>query len=428
MNNTSCIGVGAEESKALVVDMLPIQERVRMKNEILEAEFKKLETKIHRFPPGLRAIENHRHIVPSFVALGPYHHGLPHLRHAEDVKHAAAHYFCDQSGHTVQQVYDKILSIADEARSCYDDKDAVAGFRDAEFAEMMFLDGCFLLCYAAYEKSDLLYNRMTLSTGPCMLRDVFLLENQLPWLVLEALMTFSTVSEFERVSVDRLLSYRPAHLLGLLRYYLCGGSGMIPGDAEPDDKHENLQLFSLSSSAIELAEIGIELTASDRTWFADMSVQTDHQPFPFGQLSLTPLFLNDFTACWLVNMAAYEACVSTKYPSDGFLISSYISLLAMLMDKEEDVHELRAKHIVQSFFSNQQVLVFFKDISRHLRLGHRYFLITGKIEEFKRQRRVRIALHRFLYNNYKIIFTLLSIASVLVGIFRSLMSLKQHQQ
>ncbi|WVZ88024.1 hypothetical protein U9M48_034586 [Paspalum notatum var. saurae] len=421
-----------------------------MKNAILEAEFKKLETKIHRFPPGLRAIENNpRYIEPSFVALGPYHHGSPHLRHTEDVKHAAAHYFCEQSGHSVEQVYDKILSIADQARSCYDD-DAVARFSDAKFAEMMFLDGCFLLCYAYAERDEqpgLLENQMTLSTGPCMLRDIFLLENQLPWLVLEALMTFSTStsdsiywfivdnaecfyitphasgSEFQRVSVDGLRSYRPAHLLGLLRY-LCGGSG----DPEPD-KHEGLQLFSLSSSAIELAEIGIELIASDRpSWLADMSVQTDHQPFPFGQLSLTPLFLNDFTACWLVNMAAYEACVSTKYPSDGFLISSYISLLAMLIDKEEDVHELRAKHIVQSFFSNKQVLAFFKDISRHLRLGHRYFLITGKIEQFKRQRRVRIGLHRFLYNNYKTIFTLLSIASVLVGIFRTLMSLKEHQQ
>ncbi|WVZ93056.1 hypothetical protein U9M48_039071 [Paspalum notatum var. saurae] len=422
-----------------------------MKTEILEAEFMKLETKIHRFPPGLRAIENPRYILPSFVALGPYHHGSPHLRHAEEeVKHAAAHYFCEQSGHSVEQVYEKILSIADQARSCYDD-DAVAHFSDAEFAEMMFLDGCFLLCYATNEQPGLLYNRMTLSTGPCMLRDIFLLENQLPWLVLEALLTFSTStsdsfysfvadmpeffditphssgSGFQRVSRN----YRPAHLLGLLRYYLCGGgSGMMHGDpAEPDKEHgESLQLFSLSSSAIELAEIGIELTASDRPWFADMSVQTDHQPFPFGQLSLTPLFLNDFTACWLVNMAAYEACVSTTYPSDGFLISSYISLLAMLMDKEEDVHELRSKHMVQSFFSNQQVLAFFKDISRHLRLGHRYFLITEKIEQFKRQRRVRIGLHRFLYNNYKTIFTLLSIASVLVGIFRTLMSLKQHQQ
>mgnify|MGYP000886452938 CR=1 FL=1 len=70
-----------------------------------------------------------------------------------------------------------------------------------------------------------------------------------------------------------------------------------------------------------------------------------HSGCIFSQLSLTPLFINDFTACWLVNLAAYEACVSTGWPSDGFVISSYISLLAMLMDKEEDVHELRAKSI-----------------------------------------------------------------------------------
>ena len=89
-------------------------------------------------------------------------------------------------------------------------------------------------------------------------------------------------------------------------------------------------------------------------------------------------------------MAAYEASVSATHPSDGFVISSYISLLAMLMDKEEDVHELRAKHLVRSFFGNRELLVFFKSLACHLRLGRRYFIITGKIDRFKRRRPVSI--------------------------------------
>lgn len=159
---------------------IEIQEMVRNTRERLEADFSKLGTRVHRFPRGLRGVDE-RYIVPGFVSLGPYHHGSTLLRETAELKHAAAHYFCEKSGHSVEEVYGKILSIAGEARSCYVD-DAVANFTDEEFAVMMFLDGCYLLHYIeGIEECALLLNRMTLSTGPCMLRDIFLLENQLPW-------------------------------------------------------------------------------------------------------------------------------------------------------------------------------------------------------------------------------------------------------
>jgi hypothetical protein len=67
-------------------------------------------------------------------------------------------------------------------------------------------------------------------------------------------------------------------------------------------------------------------------------------------------------------------------------------------------------------------------LARHLRLGHRYFVLVTKIRDYERERPIRIAIHKFVYNNFKTIVALLSIASVLVGIFKTLMSLKQHQQ
>ena len=114
------------------------------------------------------------------------------------MKHAAAHYLCEKSGHSVEDVYGKILTIAAEARGCYVD-DAVTRFGDVEFAAMMFLDGCFLLQYIRV--------RMLNNTGPPSLahlfyskrsvinNDIMLLENQLPWLVIEALMEVD-VDEF----------------------------------------------------------------------------------------------------------------------------------------------------------------------------------------------------------------------------------------
>ncbi|XP_048545580.1 UPF0481 protein At3g47200-like [Triticum urartu] len=421
--------------------LVHIQELVRKTTERLETDFSRIGTKIHRFPRGLKGVggKGGRYIIPSFVALGPYHHGSPQLQEMEEVKHAAAHYFCAESGHSVEEMYDKILSIIGQVRCCYAE-DAIAGFSNAEFAAMMFLDGCFLLRYITFDMlCALLTNRMTLSTGPCMLRDIFLLENQLPWLVLEALMAFTNnivpvyrfvynlSFDFEAISVsdlrvrlseDEFQRYRPPHLLGLFRYYQIGA---MP----PEDPSYKRRCRALASGATELSEIGVKLTASDKRWFADMSIRKG--PLA-GALSLTPLFLSDCTACWLVNMAAFEACTSTSYPSDGFVVSSYLSLLAMLMDKEEDVHQLRAKHLLRSFFSNQEVLGFFKGLTRHMRLGRRYYSILEEVEHYRRERPVRIAVHKFLYRNFKTIAAVLSIAGVLVGIFKTLLSLKEHPQ
>jgi hypothetical protein len=209
--------------------------------------------------------------------------------------------------------------------------------------------------------------------------------------------------------VQKILSrYRPPHLLGFLRYYLIGN--MPPTD--PD--HDFARHLVLASSAIELAEIGVQLTASNKRWF-NMSIRKGYLA---GELSLTQLFLN--------NMAALEACTSTGWPSDGYTISSYISLLAMLMDKEEDVHELRAKHLVRSFFSNQEMLDLFKGLACHLRLGRRYFDILKKIDDYKRGRPVRIVVHKFFYKYFKSIVAVLSIAGVLVGVFKTILSLKQY--
>ncbi|GJN05998.1 hypothetical protein PR202_ga23681 [Eleusine coracana subsp. coracana] len=96
------------------------------------------------------------------------------------------------------------------------------------------------------------------------------------------------------------------------------------------------------------------------------------------------------------------------------------------MDEEEDVHELRARHIITGLLSNQDTLEFFKAVARHLRLGNRYFVILNAIQKYKMERRVWIVIHRFLYKNWRTIVTLVSIASVLAGIFRTLYSLKHN--
>ncbi|CAO2176162.1 unnamed protein product [Urochloa humidicola] len=418
------------------------------------------QTRMHRFPRDLRGIggDDGRYIVPSVVAIGPYYHGLPHLQEMEDVKHAAAHRFCIDTGRSTMEVYEKFLSLTSDARRCYAaDDEAVARLSDAELAAMLFVDGCFLLQYMA-NRDALMFAGGNLSSGQAVLKDMMLLENQIPWLVLEALAEFSSIDVLRFVDemgerffpkegpgrIERMFlmmcrcipfpekyfrrqssishNYKPAHLLGILRF----------SQLQSMPSHERLYYHQGSSkalrstSAVELAQIGIKLTTSKATWLGDMTLR--RKPFT-GELSLSPLFLNEVTASWLVNMAALEA--STAWDLNGFVVTSYLSVLAMLMDREEDVHHLRAKELLRSIFSNTRTMDFFKGLAQHLRFGGTgsyYITVLEQIEAYKRYRPVRIFLHRLIYGSYKTmtIASLFSIVGVLVGIFKTLLS-KKHQ-
>ena len=89
--------------------------------ETFESHFSLKPTRIHRFPHYMRGIggADGRYMVPSRVAIGPYHRGWAHLQETEELKPVVAHRFCRGSGRSVQEVYDKILSVTEDARGCY---------------------------------------------------------------------------------------------------------------------------------------------------------------------------------------------------------------------------------------------------------------------------------------------------------------------
>ncbi|CAO2205595.1 unnamed protein product [Urochloa humidicola] len=439
-----------------------LEVRLRDTNERLEARISMIHTRIHRFPHTLRGIGgvegNRRYVEPSVVAIGPYHHGLPHLQEMEEVKRGAAYRLLRGRGCTVEEVYKKVLSVAGAARRCYDDASPlVEGLSDAEFVDMMFVDGCFLLWYLQPPAGgDPLLRGCAFSYGHNILKDILRLENQIPLSVLEALIdgpvdlqtlvpTKATHFFFNRAEekvrpcnvIRFLMKYcrrvpgersssislgdsKPPHLLGLLRSYMISG---MPCQKTSIKTRGPSSL--LSRSAVDLAQIGVKLKASTAHWFADMNVQ---RQLLCGDLSLSSLSLGDFAACCLVNMAALETAVSFDASSserDAFVVSSYLSLLTMLMDREEDVHELRMRGVLRSTFSNAQTLAFFKELGQHLQHGYNYRNTKLEISEYIRQRPVRTAVHKFVYNNHRIIVAVLSIAGALVGILKALYSVNK---
>ncbi|KAJ1274330.1 hypothetical protein BS78_05G054100 [Paspalum vaginatum] len=396
-----------------------------------------MKEKMHRFPESIRDLGDW-YTVPRTVAIGPYHHDRPELKKAEQVKHVASCRCIRESSGSMQEVYDAVVSAAADARRLYD-RDVMAAISGEDFQHMMFFDACFLVQYMAWLVSTVSKNadadpwlaEFFYSNRSGIHHDVWLLENQLPWKVVESVMNFRPVDleKFVGEWVDSLHDRQdlkeksfalddddrddPPHLLGLLRHYIVRSTRRDTWNPKGKDEFKSL---SFSVSAIELAKIGITLTVNETAKLLDMGINNNNFS---AELSLAPLSLNYARASRLVNMAALEICCLTpsslRDKIEDSAVCSYLLLLSMLAQKEEDVHELRRHGILEggAGLTNKQVLDFFTCL-QSLPQGLCSTLTMLQIENYKLNRKMLTKGHVFWYKNKKTIYKVLSAITFLV--------------
>jgi hypothetical protein len=403
--------------------------------------------KMHRYPACLGAVDK-CYTSPRIVAIGPYyHHRLDHLKQAEKVKHAAACHCVKRSGRLLEELYEAVVPIADAARRLYD-KDVMAGISYDNFRHMMFFDACFLVQYMLMRgRTEVIDESLSSFMSPNRIdifHDIMLLENQLPWEVVEIVMSFMPVpmSLISKKFVARMRhcmlpddrheplqqkpfiwyeGYKPPHLLGLLRHYIVGKSDVDYPASMPKN-------IAFSVSAMELAEIGITLTANKTTELVDMRLINKVGTL-FAELSLPPLSLDRDCASYLVNMVALELCTVKSFSevkASYSAVCSYILLLAMLVYREEDVHELRARGILQGGggLTNKEALRFFTSF-QGLRFGPYYYHIMLQIESYRDRSRMKTKLLTLIHNHKKTIATVVTGIGAVGGIIATLLSIKK---
>jgi hypothetical protein len=323
----------------------------------------------------------------------------------------------------------------------------MAGISEDDFLHMMFYDACFLVQYFACTTDgcgtmDTSLRGFFDFNRKAICHDIVLLENQIPWCVVEAVLRFrpvdlkTFVAFWKQYLQDRMVlaekplvlddSLEPPHLLGLLRFYIVGKGNTKP----PTEVKTNMISFSVS--AIELAENGIKLTANkESTELIHMGIS---KRGIFAELSMAPLSLDDERASFLINMAALELCTTSNFQEaepEESAVCSYLLLLSLLVHREEDVQELRTKHLLQggAGLVNKDALTLFTRLqSLPLRGSKCYVCIMMEIETYKVKRRMQIKVHAFFYKNKSSIFAIFSVVGVLVSILGTLNSLKKRSQ
>ncbi|KAM3389199.1 hypothetical protein ACQJBY_011385 [Aegilops geniculata] len=411
--------------------------------------------KMHLFPPNMEDLASYK--APKVVPIGPYHHGESEaLQQMESIKHAAAVHFINITGRSIQEVYGAVCAVAEVARGHYEE-DKMRTASDEDFKHMLFFDGCFLLQYMLFlcRRVDGEEDKTTVDVDPSLYSvfssndrrifcDVVLLENQLPWVVVDTLKRFMGTSMsmekfIGRVKLNSLHTrqelsvecprldenYKPPHLLGLLRHYIVGNADSTAQVSESAVISDKVKKVSWSVSVVELAEIGIEVTPIDtkeelkkmgikRLWFT-------------GELMLASVSLDDANATFLVNMAVFEMCTTPDFadPRDDMsTVCSYLCLLGMVTDSESEVQELRHKHILEggAGLSNEGVLKLFTGLEKHLRPGRRYFDTVLAIESYRSDRWWWIKFYRFGYRNQTAIIAVLTTIAGVAGFLGTLKS------
>ncbi|CAA2961967.1 Hypothetical predicted protein [Olea europaea subsp. europaea] len=369
---------------------------ISVENNVHDVDDKTDKPQIQRIP--LLLLEKNSNKIrydPVVVSIGPYYHGRSDLASLEKLKIPIAQKFVRACGNNVSssQLYKEVAKVGDSARKCYE-KDAIP-FDNESFNKMMFLDACFVLqimsVYYETESPHDKKNFLRSSDLVFVCRDLLLLENQIPFLVLKLLMKFRFKCEIDGIMLimnflDRTAIMPPEgstcinaikkfvqrmmgcgvqydgweivmdapHLLHLAREQFIGSS--------PKDKNKEISVKWYSNQSVtELESSGIHFRPSQTNRVTDVKFKSH---LISSTLTLPPLKVDDSTISLLFNMAAYEMC--SQGPSD-YRIMSYICLMDSFINHADDVKWLRKRRtLINHLGSDKELAQLFNGIGNDL--------------------------------------------------------------
>ncbi|XP_038682387.1 UPF0481 protein At3g47200-like [Tripterygium wilfordii] len=339
---------------------------------------------IYRVNDNLRSVNNDAY-SPHIISIGPLHHGKENLVVMEEQKLRYMQSFLQRTEDpekSLEYCVETILGFGEEARACY--SGPITDYNDVELGEMLLLDGCFiveLFLRNSYDSEEKLNDPIFTSAWmiPSLQRDLALLENQIPFFVLEFLFQvirrkklddylitlvlhffkpILCISEEMFMRKRSLISTNSRHLLDVIHY------SFLPLDDDDLKKRRrrNGGSWELIHSATALREAGIRFEKKKTNNLFDFK-------FRNGVFKIPPLHVHVSTDSLFRNMIAFEQCCH-----DRSYIASYCILMDRLIDTAKDVELLEHQQIIENGLGAcEDVATLFNNISKHVTLKEFYF-------------------------------------------------------
>ncbi|KAL0348590.1 UNVERIFIED_CONTAM: hypothetical protein Sangu_1086800 [Sesamum angustifolium] len=329
---------------------------------------------------------NEEKYFPSSVSIGPFHHGKAVLRVMEDQKWRYLNALISRrpnSEATLESCVRALRLTEHKARNFYSTESINMG--SDQFVEMMLLDGCFIielfLVYAI--KSLRRRDDPCFSTNNMLFHlrcDLILLENQVPFFILEQLFHLVPIPKHCHMSLTELALlffkklidhsqfppeiFRPEthHLLDLIRQHYLPTHPQVPSSGRQThiDPATHLQ-----SSGIQVEKAISEIPSNIN--------------FFHGKLKIPSLELHGYTEILFRNLIAMELSV----PKCSKHVTSYAILMEQLLRTKEDVRLLGNRVILIDGHERrgEEIVLLFKSL--HVDINAKEFYYGGLCEQMK---------------------------------------------
>ncbi|XP_062221201.1 putative UPF0481 protein At3g02645 [Phragmites australis] len=315
---------------------------------------------IFRIPAHVRD-ENRQLYEPRMVSVGPYYRGRDELRAMEQHKWRYLRHLLDRATTVPLRAFVRaVRDVEARARRCYSETPFLGG--DDEFAEMLLLDGCFVLEFFfkwhRREPDALCDAGWALAL---LHSDLILMENQIPFFVLEALF-----DAFFRGGIPR------EDLVALLLMHLKHNGAIFPqksrSPAPTGPIDHMLHLFHEAFVPKPQTTPVEEKPASPPprvipcvSALREAGVRFAKKPSPRGMFDITfdgktgvmempPVVIDQASLPLLVNLIAFEQ--SRGRTGSGAPLTSYAAFMCSLVRTGKDVDALQGAGIVDNMLSS----------------------------------------------------------------------------
>ncbi|XP_010048229.1 UPF0481 protein At3g47200 isoform X2 [Eucalyptus grandis] len=386
---------------------------VTMKTKMDNLPLLSTERCIYRVPEKLRRA-NAEAYTPQVISIGPFHYGKKELQLTEEIKLRYVTGFLRHCKFDLPACTRMISESEDRIRQCYQEKLTQGSY---ELVEIILVDAVFLVelfitnHYWNHDPehrdlNDEIFSKQWMSNA--VFHDLLLLENQVPFFVLENLYSLTTLSAtvtFFKLSYEYFRDVLHGHELVSTRVqvkHLVDYVRALQLPAFPRRvMHKESKKFQLTRSAKELQEAGVKFRQGEGT---SSVLDVD---FKDGILVMRHVVVHEWTEPYFRNMIAYEQC-----HHDEKYISSYAILMDSLINTPEDVDILISCGILENRLgSTDDVAHLFNSMYKETMRDSSEFVYSSQclgLNAYSRNRwhqwkaawyRWRVILHRDYFSN-----------------------------